>query len=168
MNEKKPGNKHEGLTTSDIEDLEQLRTLMTMMYEGNDSGMRLVEFMVEQERLWKILAGALEELKEKNPQFYYRLLIVVRGDSQKFFDLINQIQNTDKDLMGGEHLDANLMIGDISDLRFTGLFTNDGFRMREQLIDNLSDQADANKIVNVLKQLQKLLPELEPGEDFGF
>ncbi len=167
MSEKAPENKYEGLNPSDIEELEQMRHMMEMMYQGSESGSRMIEFMVEQERLWRLLVSALEEVKEDSPKFYYTLLIAVRRDSQKFFDLINQINEQDPNMLDVDRLDASQMIGGIDDLRFSGLFTNGGFQMREGLITVMSDYLELSKVVDILKQLQVLMPELKPGEDYG-
>ncbi len=167
MSEKASENKYEGLNPSDIEELEQMRHMMEMMYQGSESGSRMIEFMVEQERLWRLLVSALEEVKEDSPKFYYTLLIAVRRDSQKFFDLINQINEQDPNMLDVDRLDASQMIGGIDDLRFSGLFTNGGFQMREGLITVMSDYLELSKVVDILKQLQVLMPELKPGEDYG-
>lgn len=165
VSEEVPKNKYEGLTASEIEEIEGLRSLVTGMYGGDPAAAPMVEFMVEQERLWKLLVHALEKVKEERPELYYALLIAVREDTQVFWNILNNIHDASEEDMGIERLDANQHISDISDFRFSGLFTNDGFKMREKLIATMEEHPETRDIVAVLKELQKLMPELGP-EDY--
>lgn len=168
MVEEMPENKYEGLTASEIEELEKLHQMIRIMYQGNETGLKMGEFLYEQQRLWKLMAHALEELRESRPELYYSLFIAVRRDMQKFWDIVNILNDSDSEVHNAERLSANQMIANIDDLRYTGLFTNDGYEMRGQLINALADHSEARKLVGILKQLQKLMPELGPEDDFDF
>jgi hypothetical protein len=155
------GDKFKGLTKEEKKTIEFISKMMHVVGGDTPQTRRMVEFNVEHRRLSYLMTHALTELQESDYPTYARILMLVKGDYQRFLDMINQVESFKPTF----HLDANQMMDKPSDLEFSGLFTNDGFRMRAALLDWLSQNGKATKIVNLLKELQKLMPEMTGGED---
>lgn len=108
-----------------------------------------------------LFENGLKELRKTNEALAVRVLLVIKANQQDFYDLANR--HFAADIMT-EHLDANQHVSE-DGLLYTGLCTNDGFSMREALINVLSGKPETTRLVAILKKLQGLLPNIDEEDE---
>lgn len=147
------------LTNEEKHTLQLIEAGMRAVWPDSPQAERMIKFSVEHQRLAFLVAHAAEELKQKDPNTYHRFATVVRADWMTFTRAIDKAEDTDftSQVPEEKYLDSN-------DVKFSGIMTNDGFRMRAQLIEWLRKKKDAQKLVKLLRELQKLLPEPKEGD----
>ena len=150
-------NFYTGLTESEKEEVQ-----MHLLMAGNPEIGTPRAWFAEHTRLGFLAVHALRELKERDPGLYYQVTMVIKADHQQFYDLVNHVFAGDLEL---GHMDANVSFADPQSFEFSGLMTNDGFPMRAVLIERLTDKPQAGKLVEVLKQLQAILPEFTEEDE---
>lgn len=160
---KKPN--FEGLTADQIKFIKGLEKMHLRMGGNTRRSRTIAKWMVEHQRLFFLAETTLTELRKTDPATYFKVAAIVHDHNQEFLDAVNAALEGDSMEM---HLDSRVALPAPSDLVFGGLMTNDGFSMRARLIEWLSGKPSGAKLLPILKDLQKILPELKPGEGADF
>jgi|SRR3989344_4347649 len=154
--------KLEGLTERERKDIEFMSNMMYLLGGDTPQVRRMVKFNEQHRRLSYLMTHTLDKLKTFDRLTYTQIVHVVRGHYQFFLDAINKIEALNPE---GFYLRADQMMVTSSDLQFSSLFTNDGFKLRAAIIGWLSQNDKAPDVVRLLKELQKLLPEVTGNEE---
>jgi hypothetical protein len=151
MSMTKERDKFEGLTPEE----KDFALSMGRFYsdKGNEAMAHFGALVTEQIRLTILLDRALQEFQELDRPNYLKLVSVVQDHEQKFLDKINSVTERDTVM---DHLDARQTVDSPLRLAFP-IMSETGNHMRESLINWLQDKPTAQKVVLLLRDVQKYM-----------